>query len=241
MHHATFAGEMRITLLILYLLCSFLAFGTNPGDTTDYVPECPAIIVDDCEEPKEAVYIRRFDTIASGSLYTIWQESDINPYGTDAEELPDTVSLLLVDTMECAFMMPVPGRVTSPFGPRRYRLHKGTDIDLETGDPVRSAFDGVVRVAKYHRGYGNVIVVRHYNGLETVYAHLSKISATPGDEVEAGQLLGLGGRTGRATGSHLHFEVRYLGLALDSRLLINYENGELLANNIRVPRNRLRR
>ena len=79
----------------------------------------------------------------------------------------------------------------------------------------------------------------YLTGLETVYAHLSQITSKPGDQVEAGQLLGLGGRTGRATGSHLHFEVRYLGLALDSRLLINYENGELLANNISVPRSRL--
>jgi murein DD-endopeptidase MepM/ murein hydrolase activator NlpD len=132
--------------------------------------------------------------------------------------------------------MPVQGRVTSNFGPRRYRIHKGTDIDLETGDTIICAFDGVVRVAEYSGGYGNVVVVRHFNGLETIYAHLSKMEVRPGTPVEAGSLLGLGGRTGRATGSHLHFEVRYMGLAIDSRLFMDYETGTLRDNELCLGR-----
>ncbi|NCN65368.1 MAG: M23 family metallopeptidase, partial [Candidatus Altiarchaeum hamiconexum] len=99
--------------------------------------------------------------------------------------------------------------------------------DLAKGDSVHSAFDGVVRVSRYFSGYGNIVVVRHYNGLETCYAHLSKLIAKVNQMVKTGEVLGLGGRTGRATCDHLHFEVRYLEEPINPRLVFDFENQKL--------------
>ncbi len=143
--------------------------------------------------------------------------------------IPDLTKLVLAHEA-CDHHMPVCGRITSHFGPRRSRMHYGVDIKLNTGDTVVSAFEGMVRISRYHRQFGHVVVVRHPNGLETLYAHLSRRIAENGDRVEAGQPLGLGGNTGRSTGSHLHFEVRYLGRPIDPSLVFNIEEGTLHAN-----------
>lgn len=127
----------------------------------------------------------------------------------------------------CDFSYPAPGQLTSPFGPRWGRMHYGLDIDLETGDPVVAAFEGMVRISQYHASYGNVIVIRHNNGLETVYAHLSKREVESGDHVEAGNQIGFGGNTGRSYGSHLHFEVRYMGNAVDPTILLDPSKQQL--------------
>lgn len=121
----------------------------------------------------------------------------------------------------CDFTYPAPGEQTSPFGPRWGRMHYGLDIDLETGDAVACAFEGMVRISQYHNSYGNVIVVRHKNGLETLYAHLSQRRVKPGDYVQSGDIIGLGGNTGRSYGSHLHFEVRYMGQAIDPNHVVD--------------------
>ncbi|MBF0976287.1 MAG: M23 family metallopeptidase, partial [Bacteroidetes bacterium] len=95
---------------------------------------------------------------------------------------------------------------------RRRRYHYGTDIGLKVGDSIVSVFDGTVRIVSYDaHGYGNYIVVRHNNGLESLYAHLSQTIAVENQKVKAGELIGLGGNTGRSTGPHLHFEFRFLG------------------------------
>ncbi len=129
---------------------------------------------------------------------------------------------------ECDFVFPThDGTQTSPFGPRWGRMHSGLDLDLETGDNVYAAFEGMVRISQYHASYGNVVVVRHNNGLETLYAHMSQRKVKPGDHVEAGDIVGLGGNTGRSFGSHLHFEIRYLGEAIDPNLIINPQQRSL--------------
>jgi murein DD-endopeptidase MepM/ murein hydrolase activator NlpD len=163
-------------------------------------------------------------------LYTSWDVNTAHPYNFDEAFNTDSVSITLVKPGENNFSMPFRGNLTSLFGWRRYLPHYGTDIDLETGDSVLSAFDGMVRLAKYVHGYGNCVIVRHHNGLETVYAHLSRLLAEPGQSVRAGELLGLGGNTGRSTGSHLHFEIRYLGQAIDTQDLIDFEQGSLRSN-----------
>ena len=120
--------------------------------------------------------------------------------------------------------MPTPSRViTSNFGTRWGRQHKGLDIKVYIGDTIRAAFSGKVRIVRYEaRGYGNYIVIRHGNGLETIYGHLSKQLVSENQEVRAGDVIGLGGNTGRSTGSHLHFETRLCGVALNPALLFDF-------------------
>lgn len=145
----------------------------------------------------------------------------------------DTATLCL-SRSACDDHFPVCGKITSPFGPRHRRMHYGVDIELDRGDTVRSAFEGMVRISRYHSQFGHVVVVRHGNGLETLYGHLSERLVNTGDHVEAGQLLGLGGSTGRSTGDHLHFETRYLGQPIDPHLLFDLEEGMLRTNELHV-------
>ena len=124
-----------------------------------------------------------------------------------------------------SFVMPVKGKITSPFGHRRRRFHYGTDIKLHAGDTVYAAFEGKVRVKQYERrGYGYFLVLRHPNGLETVYGHLSQFLVDEKESVEAGQPIALGGSTGRSTGSHLHFECRFVGQAINPAEIVDFEN-----------------
>lgn len=169
-------------------------------------------------------------------FFTTFDHKRVNPYitkGTKMKYLSDTIKIVLYDSSskEKGWSMPLSdynNRITSGFKYRRYRWHKGTDLDLVTGDSVFAVFDGVVRIAGYNRGgYGHYVLVRHYNGLETVYGHLSKKTVCPGQPVKAGELLGLGGNTGRSTGSHLHFETRFRGIAFDSQFMYDYANKKL--------------
>jgi hypothetical protein len=122
------------------------------------------------------------------------------------------------------FFPPYKGKICSDFGVRGWRMHNGVDIKLQKGDTVHCAFDGVVRVSKSVRGgYGRYVMVRHTNGLETLYGHLSELLVEPNQLVHAGDIIGLGGSTGRAHGTHLHFEVRYLGNTINPHDLINFE------------------
>ena len=107
-------------------------------------------------------------------------------------------------------------------------MHKGTDIKVQVGDSIRSAWAGQVRIVGWDpRGYGYFVVVRHENGLETVYGHLSRPLVDEYEMVPSGYVLGLGGNTGRSTGSHLHFEIRYLGEAIDPAKVIDFSTGQL--------------
>lgn len=169
-------------------------------------------------------------TFPSHDLYSSWDVNAAHPYNFNESFKEDSVVITLVDPNDCNFVLPYKGDLTSLFGWRKYRPHYGTDIKLMTGEKVVSAFDGMVRLAKYYYGYGNCVIVRHNNGLETVYAHLSKILVESGQKVTAGSLLGLGGNTGHSFGSHLHFEIRYLGQALDTQDFIDFEKGVLKSN-----------
>ncbi|MBP5521934.1 MAG: M23 family metallopeptidase [Bacteroidales bacterium] len=159
-----------------------------------------------------------------------WREHIVNPYiGTPLDSIPYRVTICLVDSVS-RFVCPHKGRVFSKFGIRRGRKHTGCDVPYPTGTPVYCAFDGRVRLAERHKGYGLAIVVRHENGLETLYGHLSRMDVVPGQWVHAGDLLGLGGSTGRSSGPHLHFEARYCGHAFDPEWIIDFERGELRKN-----------
>lgn len=149
------------------------------------------------------------------------------------DSLPDEVNIRLVDK-DNDFCFPVKGRINSPYGWRWERAHRGVDINLNTGDPVHAAFGGVVRIACPMGGYGNVIVVRHYNGLETVYGHLSKIKVRPRQIVKAGDVIGLGGSTGHSTGPHLHFEVRFQYETFDPEWLLDFKTYTLRTHHLKL-------
>lgn len=168
--------------------------------------------------------------IPSYETYGDWNTDQIFEKRPD---ITDTVALKLA-WLDCDHHMPISGRITSPFGIRHGRHHYGTDLKLQTGDTVRSAFAGMVRISRYHRDFGNVVVVRHPNGLETLYGHMSKRLVEVGDHVEAGDIVGLGGSTGRSTGSHLHFETRYLGHPIDPETIFDMESGMLRAEAVTI-------
>lgn len=171
--------------------------------------------------------------IPSYDIYCHWNTASIFHAPGANVRLDDTLTLNLSNRAADHYM-PVCGHVTSPYGPRRGRMHYGVDLKLDHGDPVVSAFAGKVRISRYHRTFGNVVVVRHHNGLETLYAHLSRRSVETGDDVQAGEVLGLGGSTGRSTGNHLHFEVRYLDQPIDPQLLFDVEDGELYSRDLHL-------
>jgi len=153
------------------------------------------------------------------------------------DSLPDEVNIrLLKDSDE--FCFPMKSIITSPYGWREkwQRPHRGVDILLHTGDPVRACFAGVVRIARPMGGYGNLVVVRHENGLETVYGHLSKILVKPRQIVAAGEIIGLGGSTGRSTGPHLHFEVRFQYEPFDPEWILDFSNYTLRTRRLHLDR-----
>ena len=156
----------------------------------------------------------------SADLYSDWD----NRFAHKATELPETYKINLR-----GFHMPTSSRViTSQFGPRWGRQHKGLDIKVYIGDTIRAAFTGKVRIVRYEaKGYGNYVVIRHNNGLETIYGHLSKHLVRENQVVHAGQPIGLGGNTGRSTGSHLHFETRLCGVALNPALFFDFRNQDV--------------
>ena len=163
------------------------------------------------------------DNNPSVELYTEWS----NRYAHLATTLPDTLRIDLRD-----FCMPTPSRViTSNFGARWGRQHKGLDIKVYTGDTIRSAFSGRIRIVRYEPGgYGNYVVIRHHNGLETIYGHMSKNLVKENQDVKAGDPIGLGGSTGRSTGSHLHFETRLCGIALNPALMFDFRNQDVVGD-----------
>lgn len=168
--------------------------------------------------------------------YSSWDTLCVRRYSEIPPASSDSIDLPLFNDYSTGFVMPVEGPFLSPFGYRGRRVHAGVDIKLEAGDPVGVAFDGVVRMARYYSGYGNCIVVRHYNGLETLYGHLSKIKVKVNQQVSAGDIIGLGGRTGRASCNHLHFETRFQGKAFNPKQLIDFGTCSLVADTFTVTR-----
>lgn len=160
------------------------------------------------------------------SLYPNWDNQRVHAFG-NAVVIPDTFRIDMT-----GFCMPTTNtKITSKFGPRRRRMHNGIDVKVYIGDTIRAAFSGKVRMVKYERrGYGKYVVIRHDNGLETIYGHLSKQLVNEDQYVEAGEVIGLGGNTGRSTGSHLHFETRFLGQAINPALLFDFEKQDIVTD-----------
>lgn len=230
MHFSSLAGLCRAASL-----AAALAFGTCTVQAQDLLARQAPI--DRRLRAVDSITIQRLtaqptvDLATASAIYNqAWDTGRAHPYSREQQSnLPDSLCIDLT-----GFAMPTTSRqVTSRFGyrPRFRRQHKGLDIKVYTGDTIYAAFDGKVRVTRYDAGgYGNYIVVRHPNGLETIYGHLSKQLVETNQEVKAGEPIGLGGNTGRSFGSHLHFETRVLGEAIDPALLFDFAAQDVTCN-----------
>jgi len=153
-------------------------------------------------------------------LYSSWNNSSVNPYGMNIGNMKDSFYINVA-----GYYPPVLGIVTSPFGPRRRTFHNGIDLRAAVGDTIRAAFNGRVRIRKYNRrGYGYYIVLRHHDGIETIYGHLSHFLIAANQDVKAGEPIGLAGNTGRSRGPHLHFEFRIYGNPINPAKVFSFED-----------------
>jgi murein DD-endopeptidase MepM/ murein hydrolase activator NlpD len=231
---------VSLQICILLIIPCLSAFSQNNAGKHGAEGNDIKIISGNAELTADKVNIKKELAVLDSIMLARELESEENDeeFGLPADELYDGVwnndyvkaysNVSVPDTFRVdlsSFVMPFQGKVTSPFGPRRRRFHYGTDVKLYTGDTVVAAFEGKVRVKKYERrGYGYYIVLRHPNGLETVYGHLSKFLVEEGQTVKAGEPIALGGSTGRSTGSHLHFECRFLGRAINPADIVDFDN-----------------
>jgi murein DD-endopeptidase MepM/ murein hydrolase activator NlpD len=189
-------------------------------------------------DQQESDFQNYLDTLFLGVDTFAWDNKMINSGHFNSKDMMDTVSALLVDSSKQLFYChPFKNYITSNFGQRRWMWHYGVDIKLQVGDTVRAAFDGIIRVTKFdRRGFGWVVVIRHPSGLETIYGHLTKILVNSNQKVKAGETIGLGGSTGRSTGSHLHFETRFRGEPFDPNYFIDFSNYKIKSCNLQLTK-----
>jgi len=176
-------------------------------------------------------YVRNREVAKDSTIFEkYWDTKTLFPYKeVDMSSMPKSVVIDLIDSLT-GYHCPYQGSVhpRGKYGPRRRRQHQGVDLPLKTGDPVYATFCGRVRISEYNKGgYGNLVIIRHENGLETWYAHLTRCNVAQDDYVTAGTVIGFCGNTGRSRGAHLHFEMRYCDQAFDPEHLIDFSTGDL--------------
>ncbi len=215
-------------LLVLFIpILSVAQRNVNAILDTVETPNGPAILYKNFtwEYMQDEPILMSQEEDSTGLFSNQWINSTIFAYRVNIDSIHDT--LILLTSAERVFTMPIYGKLFRGFT----YAHKGLDIKLNKGDSVRAAYDGVVRYAKYNRGgFGNLVIIRHYNGLETYYGHLSRIMVKVNEVVKSGEYIALGGSTGRSRGPHLHFEVRYKDIPLDPLRMIDYDSQKLISN-----------
>ena len=229
--------KLTIKAIGLLLISSLTFTGVHAERSTKHISEHQALLAQNKKKQIDTSSIVDMDTpIAASASFKSpaekqldteieismegWNSRSVNPF--KESQVPERKVINL-----SGFHMPVPGRVTSNYGYRAKfgRMHKGVDLALRVNDTVRAAFDGKIRLTNYEaKGYGNYVIIRHPNGLETVYGHLNKHLVKDGQVVKAGDPIGLGGSTGRSTGPHLHFETRFMGYAINPAGIFDFQN-----------------
>lgn len=249
-------NHLPLKPFLLYLCCLSLTIGANAREPRkreftqqSQIPSLQTQLIDQHVSELMADKVNKASEIASEGLADLeylsydelldsealrfpadelydssWDTCWVNPFRSKEVNIPDSFNV------DCrAFSIPIDGdiKVTSKYGPRRRRMHRGIDLKVQVGDTIRTSFSGKVRIKGFERrGYGYYLVIRHPNGLETIYGHLSKFLVSENEIVKTGQAIALGGNTGRSTGSHLHFETRFLGQAINPSDIIDFEKGE---------------
>ncbi len=221
-------------LLVLFIpILSVAQRNVNAILDTVETPNGPAILYKNFtwEYMQDEPILMSQEEDSTGLFSNQWINSTIFAYRVNIDSIHDT--LILLTSAERVFTMPIYGKLFRGFT----YAHKGLDIKLNKGDSVRAAYDGVVRYAKYNRGgFGNLVIIRHYNGLETYYGHLSRIMVKVNEVVKSGEYIALGGSTGRSRGPHLHFEVRYKDIPLDPLRMIDYDSQKLISNTFPITK-----
>lgn len=221
----------------------------NDKETESYLYQAPYVLGDEDEDDEDDI-LAGFSLDDEGAL----SEDEILMEGFDtlAIHLPkfdvnsitEPIYVQLRDRshgMDFTWPTPWSARPSSHFGPRRRRFHYGLDLAQPTGEPIYAAFDGVVRISKYNRSYGHLVIIHHANGLETYYAHMSKRNVNAGDVVRSGDIIGLCGNTGRSFGSHLHFEIRYMGNAINPEDVLDCATHDLVSDVLSLTPNSFRK
>ena len=219
--------------LIVIPLSTFAQRNVNAILDTVETPNGAAILYKNFtwEYLQDEPVLMSMDEDSTGLFSNQWINSTIFAYRMNVDSIHDT--LVVLTSADRLFTLPIYGKLFRGFT----YSHKGLDIKLNKGDSVRAAFAGVVRYAKRNRGgFGNLVIIRHYNGLETYYGHLSKIDVRVNQVVKSGEYIALGGSTGRSRGPHLHFEVRYKDIPLDPLRMIDYDNQKLISNNFPITK-----
>ncbi|WP_286854153.1 peptidoglycan DD-metalloendopeptidase family protein [Xanthomarina sp.] len=220
---------MKLVFALLFLCVTYSSIAQNKSPEV-YSPESTQFI-DDLEAYLTSIHT---ETETMDITSEFWDTSKIKiDYDTEV------AYPIHIQFKETNYVSPIPRNkvITSRYGWRKGRAHKGIDIDLITGDSLYAMFDGVVRFANYSSGHGRTVVVRHFNGLETVYAHLSRYGVKENDTVVAGSYLGKGGTSGNARGSHLHLEMNYKGIPVNPEYLLDFnENNEIRAKDIWITK-----
>ncbi len=224
----------------LFALSLFISVGVSAQRNTLDKVHIPHVPTDTLPTDREGV---RIVTFADGTFrfvpadprgfldvpayQTHWDTLNLFAYrDVELRDLPERIDIEMAESH--GFRAPASGRILSKYGPRGRRPHNGIDIKVKHGEPLFAAFDGIVRYSRWNSGgFGNLVVVRHPSGLETYYAHLSRRAVVAGEWVRAGGVIGYGGRTGRATTDHLHFEARYSDQSFDPERLIDFSEGTL--------------
>ena len=219
----------------------------SPSSLTPPPPMQDAVEADDDPDVMPQLFQSREDDGVESEddiLYATFDSETIHYPKLDVNTMTEAVSLVLThEAMGEKYAAPIgpTARATSHYGPRRRRFHYGLDLAAPKGEPIYAMFDGTVRISVRNKSYGNLVVIRHKNGLETYYAHMSMRRVQPGDEVKAGDCIGLCGNTGRSYGSHLHLEIRYMGNAINPETVIDPNSRQLLANNLTLSRESFRK